>query len=637
MCGIAGWLGYVNNGEKVASRIMQLMHHRGPDMQGFRQWPQATLVHTRLSIIDLSFDGVQPMFNERQNICTVLNGEIYNHRHLRSELEIRGHKFKGYSDAEVLPHLYEEFGKEFVKKLRGMFAIALYDSENKTLILARDRLGIKPLFYAPGAKMFAFASEIKALSSIPEVDFQPNPQAIYDFAALLFIPAPDTFYQQIKAVQPSELIEVQIDAKGRVEYHASVYHRWAIASNSPLKFSEVIERSDDLIKTAVKQQWESDVPLGILLSGGLDSSLISVAAKKSGVKDIQTFNVQFPDNNYDETWAAQAIAKHIGSNHMTLKINRKEGSWEYVTNMLLCLGQPFADTSLFAVNAICQLAKQYVTVAISGDGGDEVFSGYYFYGLIPIIERLQRLPLLFWRCISNCLAPLNYLTRLDTSLFQRIHSLTGVDDSSIVQNLFCWLSEIEHRNLCLGTHLLPIRRLFEPQWEYSSLPKRPRFERLFAHATEVNIRLLLPNDFLFKVDMASMRESLEVRIPMLDENLVEFGLKVPCDFKVKGMRSKVILREIAKKELPSRVARKRKQGFGIPVDIWVDMEFKTLLRETLLNPSSCLQEFFRKDIYRLWVEAFCQDYSLPGISRVGLYQRVIMLLALHLALDRKDI
>src|SRR5262249_61680359 len=212
MCGIAGWLGKVINGEVVAGRMVKTLRHRGPDAHGIRSWPETSLHHRRLSIIDLTPAGAQPMANEDETVWTVFNGEIYNHQDIRRELETKGHVFKGHSDTEVLPHLYEEEGSAFVTKLRGMFALAVYDTRTRTLMLARDRFGIKPLFYAPGSNWLAFASEIRALLKLPGIDDRPDRQAIYDFAALFYIPAPETFYAGIRALQPGELLEAQLEA-----------------------------------------------------------------------------------------------------------------------------------------------------------------------------------------------------------------------------------------------------------------------------------------------------------------------------------------------------------------------------------------------------------------------------------------
>jgi asparagine synthase (glutamine-hydrolysing) len=633
MCGIGGWFGYLSQGENYASNMVQALRHRGPDAHGIMSWPEATLIHTRLSIIDVSPAGHQPMANEDGTVSTVFNGEIYNHRELRHDLESRNHVFRGKSDTEVLPHLYEEDGPEFVNKLRGMFAIAIYDTRTRTLILARDRFGIKPLFYAPAGRCLAFASEISALKEIPGIDLQPDRQAIYDFAALSYIPAPETFYKGVRVLRPGELLEARIDADG-VSYKLRRYHNWIIAPDSTINFSDAVERTNELVAAAVKNQLESDVPIGALLSGGIDSSLVSSAAQTSmGGGLLRTFNVHFPEKEYDETWAAVATANHIGSCHETLDMDDISGTWDQITGLLRHVGQPFADTSLFAFNAICRLMRRRITVALSGDGGDEGFGGYNFYWQIASIARWQAMPKSLWRGAALTLSGLAGCGIGVGRFAQRVSGLAGADDTSILQNLFCWVRDQEHKNLCRDTDLLPVRRLFEPRWEYHLPRGVSRLERLSAHATEVNTRLMLPDDFLYKVDTASMRESLEVRVPMLDEELFSFGLSFPHHFKVAGRTCKRVLRAIAKRRLPPSVASKPKRGFEIPIDSWVDANFKTNLRDALLGPSSSLPEFFQPEAYRSMVEAFCEARAYPGVSRQGLYQRAVMLLSVHLALD----
>jgi asparagine synthase (glutamine-hydrolysing) len=571
------------------------------------------------------------MTNEDGTVWTVFNGEIYNHAELRRQLEARGHVFKGRSDTEVLPHLYEEEGAGFVSKLHGMFALAIYDTRTRTLLLARDRFGIKPLFYAPMTERLMFASEIRALRELPGIDDRPDRQAIYDFAALFYIPAPETFYAGIRALQPGEMLEARLDAQG-VSYKTRIYHRWSIASNSTMTLAQAADRTAELLMAAVRPQTASDVPLGALLSGGIDSALVSVAAQAALNDQLRTFNVRFAEQEYDETWAAEAVAQHIGSCHETLDMDNIPGTWDYITGLLLHAGQPFADTSLFAVNAVCRLMRRHVTVALSGDGGDEGFGGYILYRRIASITHWQTLPTPVWRGASIALAPLERLSIVPKRLPQRLKELAGADNTSIIQNLSCWVREEEHRRLCRDTDALPLRRLFEPQWDHGLLPSASRLERLSAHATESLTRLRLPNDFLFKVDTASMRESLEVRVPMLDEELFAFGLSLPHSLKVKGEMYKRVLRTVARHWLPSAVASKPKQGFAIPVDSWVNADFKMRLRDALLSPSSRLPEFFRPEAYRPIVEAFCDERPCPNISRQGLYQRAIMLLSLQLVL-----
>jgi asparagine synthase (glutamine-hydrolysing) len=623
----------VAGGNLVADRMLEALRHRGPDGHGVRTWPGATLVHTRLSIIDLSPAGTQPMSNEDGTIWTVFNGEIYNHHELRKSLEARGHMFKGHADTEVLPHLYEEEGPEFVKKLRGMFALAIYDARTQTLMLARDRFGIKPLFYAAGKDTFAFASELRALLQFPGIDDRPNRQAIYDFAALFYIPAPETFYTGIRAVQPGEALQIRLNG-GEMLCKGTFYHRWAISPDPAITLSEAADRADALVTAAVHRQVESDVPLGSLLSGGIDSSLVSFAAQAALGGGLRTFNVRFPDKQYDETWAAVSVANHIGSQHQTLDLERAGGSWDTVSKLFVHAGQPFADTSLLAVNAVCRLMRQHVTVALSGDGGDEGFGGYDFYWQIARIARLQTLPPVLWYGASLMLSRMAGIGAVPASLPQRLGELAKADDVAILENLFCWTRERE-RDLLFGHNkdLLPVRRWFEPQWEHHAPAKASRIEKLSMLATEANVRLALPNDFLFKVDTASMRESMEVRVPMLDEELFDFGLRLPHKLKVSGRTCKNVLRAVARRRLPPEIVEKPKWGFNIPVDKWVDAQFRSTLQQVLFTSSSKLSEFFEPAVYKPIIQSFCNHHPCPDISRIGVYQRAIMLLSVELALN----
>lgn len=632
MCGIAGWLGVLPDGRKYAERLLMALEHRGPDGQGIKSWVHATLIHTRLSVIDLSPAGAQPLDNESGTIWTVFNGEIYNHREIQDELKAKGHTFRGYSDSEILPHLFEEEEWGFVRRLRGMFALAIYDARTQTMLLARDRFGIKPLFYSMSKERLVFASEIRGLLTIPGINKQPNRQAINDFAALGYIPAPETFYQGIHALQPGEVLLARWDGEW-VSHQLKKYHQWSITPDFSLSLSESVERTSELIDVAVRRQMESDVPLATLLSGGIDSSLISAAAQKSLAGKLKTFNVRFHDEGYDETWAALATAQHIGSQHQTLEMERGVGTWSNITDLLRHAGQPFADTSLFGVHAVCSLMRQHVTVALSGDGGDEAFGGYNFYWQIARIARLQQLPVGLWNIAACILEPLAKLGLVKSHLPTRMGELGDADDTSIMQNMFCWIGPGEHRRLCLDNTLAPVRRFFDPQWDGQEMSSQSRLERLSRHATEVNIRLVLPNDFLFKVDTASMKESLEVRVPMLDEDLFAFGLTLPHRLKVKGHMCKRVLRGVADRVLPEDVARKPKLGFGVPIDTWVDSEFKVRLKENLLGPASKLSEFFVPEVYRPIIQAFCDGHPCYGISRQGLYQRAIVFLAVQLALE----
>ena len=638
MCGIAGWLGDMPEAGRQAATLARCLRHRGPDASDHVILTDAGLVHTRLSIIDLSDAGRQPMANEDSQVWVVYNGEIYNHNELRGELQPRGHVFRGHSDTQVLPHGYEEHGKDILRRLRGMFAIALYDARCRTLLLARDRFGIKPLFYAVSRSRLVFASELNALLQMPGIDCRPDRQAIHDYVALSYVPAPQTFYTGIRALEPGSWLEAQLQPDGHVATTAGAFHTWAIAVPDDRVSGDVVERAEALVRQAVTRQLESDVPLGAFLSGGIDSSLVSSAAQSALGRGLRTFNVRFSDAAYDETWAAQQVAAHIGSDHQTLDIDSTPGSWDHISGLLLHAGQPFADTSLFAVNAVCRAMRPFVAVALSGDGGDEGFGGYDPFWQIARIARFQRFARTGGKPIlSALLSPLAQAGVISEHLSQRMDALKDADDPDMLQSLFCWVPADEHRALCAPmVDVLPVRRWFMQQWE-QDLPRRAsRLERLSATTTEIFVRLTMANDFLFKVDLASMRESLEVRVPMLDEELFAFGLSLPHAGKVKGRACKRVLRAVAERWLPQSVAHKPKRGFAIPVDDWATSEFKRRVRQTLLDSGSPLDEFLRPEIYKPIISAFCDGRPHPGTSRAGLYHRAIMLLALHLNLNRAE-
>jgi asparagine synthase (glutamine-hydrolysing) len=614
--------------------VLAALRHRGPDGTGRQRWPDAGLLHARLKIIDLSPTGAEPMANEDGNVYVVFNGEIFNHRELRNDLCSQGHTFRGTCDAEVLPHLYEEHGPELFSLLRGMFSIAIYDVRHRRLMLARDRFGIKPLFYAQTDRFLAFASELNALKRFPTVDLTPSRQAISDFAALLYIPAPQTMFEGIRALEPGTLLDARLGADGSVDAEIRAFHRWVHEPRRDLSLGEAVAEADGLIEQAVARQLESDVPLGALLSGGIDSSLVSAAAQRRNIGAVQTFNVGFPQKDYDETTAARAVAAHIGSEHRTLEMSEESGQWERVTRMLWHAGQPFADTSMFAVDAIAEAMRRHVTVALSGDGGDEGFGGYRHYLRLGAVERLRRVPAPALRAVAQLAGVGASAGIVRASLPQRLHELGGVDDAELLQGFFSWIRGHEHGRLVLDAETLePPRRWFEPRWQNEA---DSRIDGLVAHAIEIDMRLVLPNDFLFKVDIASMRHSLEVRVPLLDEDLIAFALTLPRTLRSTRQTGKLVLRGVAERRLPADVVSRRKRGFAVPVDRWVNSEFKNNLRETLLERQTAVEEYLDPHVFVPWVRAFCSNEPANGLSRAALYPRITMLLALELSLNGRS-
>lgn len=630
MCGLAGWIGRFPYGEAEAQAIASRLRHRGPDGVRIRVWPDAALIHARLAVIDLD-TGDQPLPNEARTHWSIVNGEIYNHRALRNLLQGRGHRFESWSDCAVVPALHEEQGAAFLSRLRGMFALASYDEGSRTMIVARDRFGIKPLFYALAENGLAFASELRAIRWLPHVDTSVDPQALWDFVALLYVPAPATWYRGIRTLEPGHYIEATTSACDGVRVKIASYHEWAFHIDQGLTLEVAESEAARLIDTAVASQLESDVPLGALLSGGIDSSLVSAAAQTAlQPAALRTFNVQFPDDGYDETWAAAAVAKHIRSDHRTLTLGAQSATFAEITEVLVHSGQPFADTSLFAVDALSRLMRRYVTVALSGDGGDEGFGGYDFFSQLGTFALLGTMP----EALRQVIASVSPLFRSVSARLSRrgaqIADADWSDDATVIQFLFSWVREEEQRRLLPGIHADSVRRHFEPKWPRTTAERTSRLERLSALGTEVRTRLSLPNDYLFKVDMGSMRHALEVRVPFLDEDLFQFGLSLPHDLKVNAGRGKRVLREVARKRLPLSVVERKKWGFGIPIDTMVDIRFAGQVREALLGPGSRIGDWFDLGEVRTLVDQFSGvSSSTTALSRQGLYQRIIMLLAIQ--------
>ena len=634
MCGLAGWLGDPAPSDGDLRAILGLLEHRGPDGASHQRIGRAGLAHTRLRIIDLSPLGDQPMANEDGSVVVVFNGELYNHHELRRDLERRGHRFRGRSDTEVLPHLYEEYGREMFRRLRGMFTLAVVDVDRDLLLVGRDRFGIKPLFLAYDDRRLCFASEIPALRAFPGVRATPDRQAIADYAALLFVPAPRTAFVEIEALEPGTCVEARLGENG-LTLERERYHEWAPTPREGLALEEAVAELGPILDEGVRSQLESDVPLGAMLSGGIDSSLVCEAAQRGLPGDLRTFSVRQSDAAHDESAMAAEVADSIGSQHTTLEMDDERGSWDSVTETLRGLGQPFADTSIFAVMRVSHAMRRHVTVGLSGDGGDEGFGGYDLYWQLERIARLLRFPRVAWRGGAALSRPLAAAGLVRPTLSRRALDLAGGDDVTVMQTLFSWLRSGEQADLLVDPGAVdPAARLFERRWGRTAAWGTSRVERLSAHAVELNVRLLLPDDYLFKVDAGSMRASLEVRVPLLDEAIVDFGLSLPHRLRTDGRRGKRVLRALAARRLPPSLASRPKQGFTVPFDRWVDEPFKATARDVLLDDGSPVAEHFRREVYGPWVEAFATGSQVAGISRGGLYQRVMMLLALDVTLRR---
>lgn len=637
MCGIAGRFKFhgLKPDPEWISKADRLLFHRGPDGNGHFSDAYCELVHRRLALLDLTPTGHQPMTNEDGSVYVIFNGEIYNHQELRDELKVKDHTFKGTSDTEILVHLYEELGERMPDKLQGMFAFAIYDQRRRCLLLARDRFGIKPLYYSWINNQLIFASEIKAILALS--DFKPtiDRQACYDYLGLGYVPEPATAYTEIKALPRGSTLLADADRS-----RATGYHRTEAIPDTKLLFDKAVESVSNGLQNAVKAQRVADVPVAALLSGGIDSSLVVAAACRHGGQAPQTFNVRFPDAGYDETAMALAVSAQYKTRHKTIELGDYSMSAESVISLLEHFDQPFADTSLIPMYLVSKaIREQGIICALSGDGGDEAFGGYARFWRANRLVKLMKLP--DWLQTSAISAG-NHLTAVTRNFGRqlskaiRIAQAGKIDSSVLIASLSNYLSEDQKSELFNnepGRQMNPVYRHFdgyEPAGTSS-------LEELSRRMTENLFSVGLVSDMLRKVDMMSMLAGIEVRVPMLDEKIVSIGLCLPHKYKTNGHEGKLVLRSLAERWLPAAVVKHPKHGFGIPLDRVLTDRFHHLLSDMLLSPNARIRSFLDMRIIESWLKMFRAAASKQhggNISREGLYQRIFIVLSLELWLQK---
>lgn len=632
MCGIAGRFdpAALAPAPDWRGRAARALAHRGPDGEGHFADAQCELVHRRLALIDLTPSGDQPLGNEDGQILVVYNGEIYNHRELREGLQRRGHLFRGTSDTEVIVHLYEEVGARAVEQLRGIFAIALYDRRRRQLLLARDRFGVKPLFYATIEGECVFASEIKAIAAHPRFRPALDRQACYDYLGLGYVPEPATGFANVHALRPGTMRVVSPEGVRDIRYH-----RVEAAPLDDRRFDDVGEAVAERLLRSVDAQRVADVPVAALLSGGIDSSLVVAAYRRSSHHPITTFNVRFPHAADDETAMALAVTKQYRTDHYTIDIVDHALSPEAVLALFRHFDQPFADTSLIPTFAISQAIRERgIICALSGDGGDEAFGGYPSFWRLNRLVQLMRLPEWVRHATRDAASQLAGWTQ---DLGRQVSKATALAEAGrdepavLLAGLANYLSEEQKEELVppvarLG--LSPAYRLFEAA-SPDAEPKAGDLEGLSRRLTESQFAVSLPSDMLRKVDMMSMRASIEVRVPMLDEDLVALGLSLPHRLKTDGHTGKRLLRALAQRWLPRDVARHPKHGFQIPLDHMVPPGFHTALQDLLLGPAARTRGVLDQTLLQRWLHDFRARTPGGTLSRGGLYQRIFMALGLE--------
>jgi asparagine synthase (glutamine-hydrolysing) len=580
MCGICGIFEYErreNISEDVVHRMNQTMIHRGPDDGGVFVGPGIGLGHRRLSIIDLA-GGHQPMSNEDATIWVLLNGEIYNYPELRTEMLQRGHKFATKSDTEAIVHLYEEYGENCFAKLRGMFSIALWDSRERKLILARDRVGKKPLFYAADAKRILFGSELKALLAADGLSRTIDNEALADYFSFGYVPAPKTIYRTVRKLLPGHYLV----ASAR-ELRETCYWDLSFANVEERSETEWVEMLHHQICEATRVRLISDVPLGAFLSGGVDSSSIVAMMTHVLKKPVTTCSIGFEDKDYNEAGFARQIAKQFKSEHHEEIV--RPSALEILDKLVWHYDEPFADSSAIPTYYVSKIARQYVTVALGGDGGDESFAGYRRYMFDHFENRLrQRVPATLR---SNVFGPLgDWYPALAWA--PRVFRAKATFQSLSRTPLEGYFNSISYFRPAEK------QRLFTPEFVkalhgYDSIDvlqhhyERAGTQDLLSRIQYVDIKTYLPDDILAKVDRASMAVSLEVRAPLLDHHVLEMAARIPSSFKLRGRTGKYIFKRAMASMLPDGILNRRKMGFAIPLNRWFRSELKDVTYQTLFE------------------------------------------------------
>jgi asparagine synthase (glutamine-hydrolysing) len=623
MCGICGVLSL--DGVSVDRRVLESMNetliHRGPDSGGAFVGSRIGLAARRLAIIDLA-GGDQPITNEDGSITVVQNGEIYNYRELREELERRGgHRFSTRSDTEVLVHLYEEHGPEFVDRLRGMFAIALWDDRNQRLVVARDRFGIKPLYYREHADTISFASELKALLRMPDFSREIDLDALDAFLAFGFVPGPLTIFRQARKLAPGSILVWEDGSAPNLQIRSYARPHPVSADAVRSEDEEILaEELRDRIRDSVRAHLIADVPVGVLLSGGIDSSLIVALASELSSGPVQTFTVGFEERHFDERGPARLIADRYATDHHEIVL--RPDAVTLLPAMTEVFDEPFADDSAIPTYLIAQLARQHVKVALSGEGGDEFFGGYNYYvghRFAPFLGRL-----------AATVRPL--VNRLPTSsaksstLDWQLKRFASGARLPVVERHYAWKTFIppeERADL-----ILPERRAAQDPLDLLSAryAETEGAEEL-ARLMDLDVGIFLVDDMLVKTDRATMAHSLEARVPLLDTAVEELTNALPTRLKVRGFEKKRLVKRAAKPLVPDRILNGEKRGFSIPVSAWLRGELQPFVRDVLSAENVRRQGFFDSDAVTRLVDDHVARRADQG-------RKIWALLAFSLWLDR---
>lgn len=590
MCGICGIIDTAKAPIDTArvTAMARAMAHRGPDDEGIYSAPGVCLGHRRLSIIDLSSAGHQPLSNEDKTIWAVLNGEIYNYKELREELQKKGHIFRSDSDTEVLVHLYEAQGKECVKSILGMYAFAIWDSKRQSLLLARDRIGKKPLLYSYRGGKLCFASEFKALLESNLVEKKISLQALDYYFTFGYIPAPLTIYANVFKLMPGHILWL-------VNQQIKTERYWQLDFTKKLNIceKEAKEEINRLLTEAVRARLYSDVPLGVFLSGGIDSSLVVGMMAKLCNHKIRTFSIGFDEAEYDELKYARSIARHFDTEHKEFIVRPK--ALDVLPALVEHYGEPYADPSCIPTYYLAQMSKQYVSVVLNGDGGDELFAGYDRYQAMLYSSFFDNIPLFLRKKIHQIAMSFIPETRAQQSGMRKIKRFFNAIGLPPHKRYMQWIGVFndELKEGAYSSDFLksaannPSDALFKSTLNDTSM-------HLIDRLLKLDTMTYLPDDLLVKVDIATMSHGLEARSPLLDHRLMEFVAALPVSFKLRGAAKKYILKKVAKQFIPWENIYRPKKGFGVPIGEWFRGELKGILLDNVLDTHFLKIGYFNK-------------------------------------------
>ena len=582
MCGIAGWANLdtkapsPNASEAVLRAMCERMKHRGPDSEGLWMGEAVALGMRRLSIIDLH-TGEQPVYSENRSIIVVMNGELYNFKEIRADLEKRGHRFETQTDTEILPHLYEEYGEVMLEHINGMFAFALWDKNKKKLLIARDRFGEKPLYYGVFDGKLIFASELKVLLQNPAVKTELNTDALRQYLSFDYVPAPASIYQNIYKLPAAHLL---VSENGEIKtrrYWNLSFHKNGKAPS----IEKAAEQLREILADAVRLRLVADVPLGILLSGGVDSSTVAAFAAQFSTEKVKTFSIGFEEDSFDESKYARQVAAHLGTEHYEDKLSVEKAA-DLISEIGTWLDEPLSDGSLIPTFLLSRFVKKHVTVALGGDGGDEIFAGYPMYFGHKIASIYDAIPG-FLR--SGLIEPIVNNLPVSTenlSFDYKAKRFVAASKYDTVTRHHSWFGSfsIDGQNELLHKDVLANSSgdIYKGAKDLLKITDaRHEIERMQF----LDMNFYMAEDILTKVDRASMAVSLEVRAPFLDPRVAEFAASLPLRYKLKGSKGKYILKKAVEPLLPKNILHRPKKGFGVPIAEWLKGRLNPLLHDLL--------------------------------------------------------